>query len=90
MVTLNGYLRCRTPEESQIVSQYLPAHRELSLQEAGCIRFSVVQTAEPQVWRVEESFIDYPAFEYHQQRVMASEWGEKTVGIVRDYVITEE
>ncbi len=90
MITLNGFLRCRTAEEATIVSHYLPEHRQLSLAEEGCLHFSVTQTADPLVWRVEESFVDQEAFNIHQQRVKASIWGEKTLGIPRDYKIVEE
>ncbi|MBT0724970.1 antibiotic biosynthesis monooxygenase [Rosenbergiella sp. S61] len=89
MIILSGFLRCRTPEESQIVSHYLPAHQQLSRAEVGCLTFSVTQTSDPLVWCVEESFRDKHAFDVHQQRVAASEWGGKTGGIVRDYTISE-
>ncbi|KMV68124.1 antibiotic biosynthesis monooxygenase [Rosenbergiella epipactidis] len=89
MITLSGFLRCRTPEESQTVSHYLPEHQQLSRAEAGCLSFSVTQTADPLVWRVDESFTDNTAFALHQQRVAGSEWGRKTAGIVRDYKMSE-
>ncbi|MBT0731055.1 putative quinol monooxygenase [Rosenbergiella nectarea] len=89
MIILSGFLRCRTPEELQTVSHYLPKHQQLSRAEAGCLSFSVTQTSDPLVWRVEESFTDNHTFDLHQQRVADSEWGRKTVGIVRDYTISE-
>ncbi|WKX26904.1 putative quinol monooxygenase [Tatumella ptyseos] len=89
MIILQGFLRCRTLEESQTVSHYLPEHQQLSRAEAGCLSFTVTQTADPLVWRVEESFTDREAFASHQQRVADSLWGRKTVGIVRDYTLSE-
>ena len=90
MITLEGFLRCSCLEASQIVADNLPEHQQLSLAEAGCLRFSVTRTDDPLIWRVEEAFIDREAFTFHQQRVAASEWGSKTAGIIRDYTITEE
>ncbi len=42
------------------------------------------------IWQVDEAFIDRAAFEAHQSRAAASDWGQQTAGITRDYVISEE
>lgn len=46
-----------------------------------------VQLKTLHVWLVEEEFVDVIAFEAHQARVAASEWGRMTTGIERRYVV---
>lgn len=85
MITLTGQLICTTAEECAIVTRHLPEHIRLSRAEPGCLRFDVVQTADPMVWQVDESFADAAAFEAHQTRSRASLWHEKTLGIRRSF-----
>lgn len=87
-VVLTGRLICKTAEETEVVAKLLPTHTELTRAEPGCISFEVTRTADPLVWQVEERFVSQRAFEAHQNRVGASEWGAKTSAIVREYVIT--
>ena len=54
----------------------------------GCLHFTVTPTGDPLVWSVHERFVDQAAFDLHQARVQASEWGRATAGIERDYVVT--
>lgn len=86
---LAGRLICAHDEEVQLVRRHLPRHIELSRAEAGCLHFDVTQTDDPLVWAVSESFVSQAAFDKHQARVAASDWGRVTAGIKRDYVITQ-
>lgn len=47
----------------------------------------MIQTEDPRVWSVEERFTGPDGFRAHQARVVASEWGQATQGIQRDYEI---
>ncbi|NLE78632.1 MAG: antibiotic biosynthesis monooxygenase [Rhodococcus sp.] len=87
VIELTGWLVCADGEEVEIVERYLPRHIELTREEAGCLHFEVVQTEDPLVWSVAERFADQSAFDAHQKRVKASDWGRATAGIERDYVI---
>ncbi len=82
---LAGLLICDGEEQMAAVVAHLPRHLELTRAEPGCLFFDVVQTEDPLVWEVAERFVDAAAFEMHQQRVKASEWGRATAGIKRDY-----
>lgn len=86
-VRLIGELVCATPEQAAIVAEELPHHLELTRAEPGCLAFEVTPTADPLVWSVAEHFASERAFELHQQRVAASEWGRLTVGIERCYTV---
>ncbi|GGA95863.1 putative quinol monooxygenase [Allosediminivita pacifica] len=87
-VHLNGHLICSSPDELATVETYLPDHIRLTRAEPGCLSFDVTQTEDPMVWRVAECFIDRAAFEAHQRRVKASDWGRATAGIRRAYEVT--
>ncbi|WP_120522198.1 putative quinol monooxygenase [Arthrobacter celericrescens] len=87
-VTLSGELVCSIAAEAQTVARHLPLHLELTRAEEGCLSFNVVRSENPLVWHVEERFRDAAAFEAHQERVAASEWGRATAGIERRYTIT--
>lgn len=86
-VELTGRLLCADRDEAETVARHLPRHIELTRAEPGCLRFDVVQTEDPLIWTVAERFADEAAFEAHQARVRASEWGRVTAGITRDYAI---
>jgi quinol monooxygenase YgiN len=87
-VALTGRLVCANDEEEAAVLRHLPRHVELTRAEEGCLAFDVQPTSDRLVWTVSERFADQAAFEAHQARVRASEWGQATAGIVRDYVIS--
>lgn len=88
VIELKGRLICESDEEVETVSRYLPRHIELTRAEVGCLHFEVVQTEDPLVWFVAERFADQSAFDAHQKRVKASDWGRATARIERDYVIS--
>lgn len=87
-INLTGQLICRNNEEVSIVEAYLPRHVELTRSELGCISFQVNPTDDPRVWEVAESFKDAVSFTSHQERVKASEWGQATAAIKRDYSVS--
>lgn len=86
-IELTGRLVCKTSSEVAIVDRELPRHVELTRAEPGCVHFVVERTDDPLVWNVSERFADRASFEAHQERVRASEWGQATLGIERDYEI---
>lgn len=87
-IELVGRLICEVDEDVKVVRRHLPRHIELSRAEAGCLHFDVTQTEDPRVWTVSERFVGQAAFDAHQARVRASDWGRATSGIKRDYVIS--
>lgn len=89
-VTLRGYIIVPEIDLEQIVSE-LPNHCTLTLQEPGCLKFSVTQDKHnPLRFDVFEEFIDASAFETHQRRVKASQWGIISKNAKRHYSVTEE
>ena len=90
-VTLTGFLLCRSLEEADRVSQFLPEHIRLTRAETGCLRFEVWRSqSDPCRFAVTETFRDRTAFEAHQARAADTIWARATKGIPRDYAITEE
>lgn len=89
-ITLTGALICTGSEELEIVEREISRHIELTRAEAGCLHFEVAQTEDPLLWSVAERFADQAAFDAHQKRVKASDWGRATAGIKRDYVISQD
>ncbi|TDR12439.1 putative quinol monooxygenase [Marinomonas communis] len=88
-VTLKGFIL--VPEsELELVQAELVNHTRFTLEEAGCITFSVTQNPDnPLRFDVYEEFADKESFELHQKRVKASHWGKVTVNVERHYEILE-
>ncbi|WP_217514480.1 putative quinol monooxygenase [Vibrio metschnikovii] len=88
-VTLKGFIL--VPESDlELVKNELVNHKRLTLEEIGCITFSVTENSEnPLPFDVYEEFTDKAAFEHHQKRVKASNWGKVTVNAERYYEIFE-
>lgn len=86
-IGLTGRLVCGNADEAAVVRRHLDRHVELTRAEGGCLHFDVEPTDDPLVWIVAERFVDRAAFDAHQVRARASEWGRATSGIKRDYVI---
>ncbi|SJN55581.1 Antibiotic biosynthesis monooxygenase [Vibrio ruber DSM 16370] len=88
-VTLKSFIL--VPEsELKLVKSELVNHKRLTLEETGCITFSVIQNSEnPLRFDVYEEFTDKASFEQHQKRVKASHWGKVTVNVERHYEIFE-
>ena len=89
MIALTGTLTCPTPDDLITVQTFLPGHITLSRAEPGCIRFDVIQTANPLVWQVDETYTDQAAFEAHQTRNRASIWWKMSQGLLRDFQLGE-
>ncbi|WP_292831904.1 antibiotic biosynthesis monooxygenase [Microbacterium sp.] len=87
MITPTGRLVCPDGDETAIVLRHRDRHVELTRAEPGCRFFRVEPTSDPLVWTVYERFVDEAAFDSHQSRVRASDWGRATASIERDYVI---
>jgi len=77
-------------EELSAVTEELPNHIKLTLQEEGCLIFEVLPD-EQNVSRfnVHEEFSDIYSFELHQQRVKNSRWGLVTSNVERHYQIDD-
>lgn len=90
MIRLTGHLVCADKIEAAIVVRHLDQHIALTRAEEGCLHFSVEQTEDPLVWTVHERFVDQAAFDSHQSRVRASEWGRAAADIERDYVVVSD
>lgn len=87
-VHLSGKLICASMEDVEVIKDHLPEHVRLTLEEAGCLSFEVLQTGDPLIWTVDERFTDAAAFTHHQQRTRASAWWTATAAIPRSYEIT--
>ncbi|MDL2044627.1 antibiotic biosynthesis monooxygenase [Vibrio parahaemolyticus] len=86
-VTLKGFILV-PQSELELVKSELVNHRRLTLEETGCITFSVIQSSDnPLRFDVYEEFTDKESFEQHQKRVKASYWGKVTVNVERHYEI---
>ena len=86
-VTLKGQLICKNEGEAALVRAALDEHISLTRAEPGCLSFDVTQSDDPLIWDVAEEFTDPAAFEAHQARTRASDWGERTKGITRMYLV---
>ncbi|MGF7484010.1 putative quinol monooxygenase [Providencia sp. SP181] len=89
MIKLTGRLVCKSADEVAIVRHYLHEHKRLTKEEAGCVSFEVMETADPLIWKVEEIFTNQVTFDSHQKRARASVWGMETSAIAREYEISE-
>lgn len=89
MIHLTGTLTCTTADDLEIVEVYLPDHMALSRAELGCVSFNVMQTSDPMVWQLDETYTDQAAFDAHQARNRASIWWAKSQNMLRDFKITD-
>jgi quinol monooxygenase YgiN len=89
MIKVTGTFSCSIVEEVALIQALLPEHIRLSRAEPGCLTFNVDPTADPLVWRLDESFADKAAFEAHQTRTRASAWFKATAQMRRDFQVTE-
>ena len=86
-VVLSGYLEV-PDEDIETVEDHLPEHIRLSVAERGCLSFKVqVDPENPNIYLVDEEFSDQSAFDAHQARVKASDWGRVTAHLMRKYKI---
>jgi quinol monooxygenase YgiN len=89
MIRLTGTLSCATQEDAALVKRLLPEHMRLTLAEPGCLSFTVLPMDDGLTWTVDETFADRAAFQAHQARTVASDWGRATTHIPRSYQIIE-
>lgn len=88
-VTLRGHIVV-PQDELDAVKAALEIHVDLTRREAGNIVFEVNQRSDdPCVFDVYEEFVDNAAFDAHQARVKASDWGNATINVERHYTITQ-
>ena len=69
------------------MATHMTVHIALTRAEPGCLTFTIVQTANPLVWQVDEAFADQAAFDTHQTRTRASDWYRLTAHIERRFII---
>ena len=88
-VILTGHID--VPEDRRhAVAQALPEHIRLTRAEPGCLFFTVEADAlVPGRYEVHECFADRSAFDAHQARARASDWGRVSAGLSRDYRVRE-
>ena len=89
MIRLTGHLLCASAEELAIVQAHVGEHIRLTQQEPGCLSFEVVQTEDPMVWEVRETFRTHADFDAHQIRTRASEWFAQSKDIARAFRVEE-
>lgn len=65
----------------------LPNHIQLTQAEPGCLLFNV-SVGDEQL-RVDEVFADQAAFEAHQSRIIGTKWAAVTIGLRREYKVSE-
>lgn len=86
-VVLQGTIFVPETDLAAVVAA-LPLHAQLTRSEPGCMQFEVKQEpGEPNVFSVYEEFADRQAFEAHQLRSRASEWGEIAANVIRRYEV---
>ncbi len=88
-IVLSGHILVSESELNE-VRQALILHTELTRKEPGCLVFRVDE--DPHVsgrFDVYEEFVDQQAFQKHQQRVKASEWGSASRNVQRFYTVQE-
>ena len=84
-VVLEGYIKVPL-EELETIKSHLGEHIRNTLNEDGCLEFTVEQDAiDKCVFNVFEKFIDNDAFDAHQVRVKASDWSAITKNAKRVY-----
>ncbi len=89
MIRVTGQLICATADDAAVVEARLPDHIRLSRAEPGCETFSVIPTASPLVWQLDETFADHAAFEAHQARTQSSDWFLATAHLTRNFQVIE-
>ena len=87
MIKLTGYIDIPEERHAEIAAA-LPIHIALTRAEPGCVKFEVVPDQNTRGrYLVSELFTTQDAFDAHQARVRASDWGRITAGIPREYKI---
>ena len=88
-IILSGYIEV-PHEDLELVKYELQNHIKLTHQESGCIKFEVTQReASTNIFEVYEEFSSKEAFDFHQDRVRNSKWGQVSKNVKRNYQIEE-
>lgn len=86
-VILKGYILVPNVD-LDIIKVELVKHKQLSIEELGCLLFKVNQDENnPSRFNVYEEFVDQVSFDHHQARVKDSNWGRVTKNVERHYKI---
>ena len=73
-----------------VIQKELPAHIELTRQEAGCLSFEITQDENNQnKFHLYEEFASPEAFEAHRERAGAATWGQVSQNVERHFEVTE-
>ena len=73
-------------DERDVFEKAIPIHIKLTLDEPGCLEFSIVEDKDnPNKFAVYEEFIDEAAFNHHQERTKNSAWHEISKNMERHY-----
>lgn len=80
---ISGTITC-APDELDMFLAAVGEHEALTRAEAGCLEFSITQSAPGSCeFQVSERFVDKAAFDAHTARTRASAWWGKTKHIPR-------
>ncbi len=85
-VYLDGLLVAHSAAEHAVVDLYLEDHIALTRAEPGCLKFEVTpDPSDSNKWHVSEIFDSEAAFDAHQLRAKASEWGQVSEPLERRF-----
>ena len=85
-VYLEGLLIAHSAAEHALVDLYLDDHIALTRAEPGCLKFEVTEDQNDRnKFHVSEIFESEEAFEAHQTRAKASEWGQNSAPLERRF-----
>jgi len=85
-VFLDGLLIAHSAAEHALVDLYLDDHIALTRAEPGCLKFEVTEDLNDRnKFHVSEIFESETAFEAHQTRAKASEWGQISEPLERKF-----
>ena len=85
-VFLDGLLIATTAAERAVIDLYLDDHIELTRAEPGCLKFEVSEDEKDRnKFHVSEVFDSEEAFDAHQARAKASEWGQHSERLERRF-----
>jgi quinol monooxygenase YgiN len=77
-------------DERDVFEKAIPIHIQLTLDEPGCLEFSIVEDKDnPNKFAVYEEFSDKAAFLYHQERTKKSAWNDVAKNMERHYSFLE-
>ncbi len=85
-VYLDGLLVAHSAAEHALVDLYLEEHIALTRAEPGCLKFEVTEDPNDRnKFHVSEIFDSEEAFDAHQERAKASEWGQVSAPLERRF-----